>query len=172
MNTFDYLVLLFLLIHILLSAWRGFVSEAVNFSAWILSILAAWLLYPTASSLFFGSMENKMFASIIAFGLVFICMRILMYALRNLLNAIIEATPLSIINRILGVILGVCKGIVYTTLLVSLLVFSDLPQSIQWKQALTLPYFEQLSLIAAPFLPDFWAEQIFLSFPSHSLYLE
>lgn len=172
MNTFDSIIILCLLINTLLSTWRGFVSEAVNFSAWILSIVAAWLFYPAAATLFLSGLDQAILANIIGFLIVFICVRILMYALRNLLNTIIEATPLSFVNRLLGSVLGIIKGIAIVVLLTALASFTDFPQSTEWHNALIVPFFEQLTLNVMPFLPDFWAEQITHAFPSQSIHLE
>lgn len=160
MSIFDLAVLICMVVNILLSMWRGLISEAINFSSWIVALIASWVFYPIIAQTIFSTMENRFAASAAAFALLFFAVRIAMHGIRNLLNSLIDASPLNFINRILGACLGTIKAIFIITALVALSAFTALPESDAWQSAFSSPYFEQLALSAASFLPDFWAERI------------
>ena len=65
--------------------------------------------------------------------------------LRSLLTQAVSAVGLGFANRILGGVFGAAKGILIVTLLVMPASKTDLPDTEEWRQSYTLPFFVSLS---------------------------
>lgn len=109
---------------------------------------------------FFNHRSTARLASVAAFVLVFAAAWLAQYFVRSLLTAGIEAAGLGGVNRRLGGIFGAVRGVLVVTLVVLVCAFTDLPQTADWRNAFSAPFFETLATFAVPYLPDFLAEKV------------
>ena len=81
----------------------------------------------------------------LSFISLFILAYLIQKILRSLLTQAVSSVGLGFANRILGGVFGAAKGILAVTLLVMLASKTDLPDTDEWRDAYTLPFFVSLS---------------------------
>lgn len=159
-TSFDFLTFSTLLVCIVLSTARGFVSELFDFGGWVISLIFARALCISVAEAAFPNMEPYEMAVVFAFVLVFIIMRLLQYFLRSALNKYIYQTKLNYMNRLMGCCVGLMKGLFIISLVVLVCAFTPLPERESWQRAISSRFFENMAAMSVPYLPPFLGEQV------------
>lgn len=160
MTVFDMLALGMLALSGAVSFMRGMIAELMSLASWLAAFLFAKTFAAPFAETALGSVQPQALAVTGGFVLLFAAALIVLKLLRSLLTSAAESAGLGGINRLLGGIFGLIKGLLLVTLAVLVCAFTDLPQSDDWKNSLTAPYFEQLAATAVPYLPDYLANQV------------
>ena len=163
MTLFDIIALCVILILMLISMLRGLVSEIISLLRWIIALIAARLFTAPVAENVLSQLQPRIVAHIVAFVGIFITVFLCMYLLRELLNSTFSALKLGGVNRILGGLFGAFKGIALITIIVIILTPTDLPQTPEWKNSVSAPFFEALGKAAIPYLRFFHPDEINLS---------
>ncbi|MDO4434624.1 MAG: CvpA family protein [Alysiella sp.] len=163
LTTFDYLAIGTILICLALSATRGLMRELLDFTGWVVALICARMFASSVADAFLINMKPRELAVVCGFVLVYILVRIGVALIQRSLDFAIKTTKLSSLNRFLGALLGVVKGILIVSIAVLFCSFSSLPENEAWKNAQTAPFFESLAAFSIPYLPDFLKKQIHLS---------
>ena len=144
---------------ILISLWRGFVSEALSLAGWVLAFWVASNFYPYLSG--YLTQVNSIYLQNseylrngVAATALFVIVLIICGVINALLNKIISTTGiLSTTDRILGGAFGALRGILIVSVAVFLLdTFTSLSQNELWTESHVIPhcdfivqwFFEQL----------------------------
>ena len=130
---------------ILISAMRGVIAEAGSLAAWVIAFFFAKLFAAPFADLAFASFQPRLFALALSFISLFVIACLIQKMLRSLLTQAVSAVGLGFANRILGGVFGAAKGILIVTLLVMPASKTDLPDTEEWRDAYTLPFFVSLS---------------------------
>lgn len=130
---------------IVLSAMRGVIAEAGSMVAWVVAFFFAKLFAASFADIAFASFQPRLFALALSFISLFVIACLIQKILRSLLTGAVSAVGLSFANRILGGVFGALKGVLIVTLLVMLASKTDLPDTEEWRQSYTLPFFASLS---------------------------
>lgn len=153
MTLFDYLVLFVLVASIVISTLRGLVREVLSLASWIAAfvianayggLLAQWL--PQA-------VPGELVRLILAFVILFIGVRILMGLLMLMVEALIKASGLTVVDRGLGSLFGLGRGLLIVMTAVLLCGMTAIPQQHFWKEALLSPLAETAAQTLIPYLP-------------------
>lgn len=166
MAVFDLLVLTVLGLSVLVSMMRGVVAEIASLITWLVALVAARVLAPTVAELAFTRVEPQVFASVLAYIVVFIATYFLLSFAQKLMTSAIQAMGLGGINKLFGALFGLLKGTFLITMVVLLCALTDLPRTEDWQRAKSAPVFEQLAMLTVPYLPAFVAGRIHYSPPS------
>ena len=116
-----------LLLSVIIGLWRGLVYELLSLVGWVVAFVVSQA-YGAAVSVWLplgaaGSLTRLAFA----YGVTFIATLIVWTLLAKLVRLMISATPLSVLDRVLGCVFGFGRGVVI--LLVVALVVSHTPLS-------------------------------------------
>ncbi len=115
MILFDYLLITIVGISAVLSLWRGFMRELLS----IVGLIAAFMLASRQSEALGKTLhqwiENPSIAEMSAFLLIFIIVTMLFGLLKHL-TSLIEFFPLTLMNRLLGMLFGLTRGILIIAL--------------------------------------------------------
>ncbi|MBB3211264.1 membrane protein required for colicin V production [Herbaspirillum sp. Sphag1AN] len=153
MTIFDYLVLLVLGCSIVISMLRGLVRELLSLASWIIAFVVAnaygEALTPMLPDVFPGESTRL----IVAFIALFIGTRLLMALLTRAVEELVKASGLSLIDRALGAVFGLARGVVIVLVVVLLCGTTEIPQQPFWKNALFSPWAEQAIAVVEPHLP-------------------
>jgi membrane protein required for colicin V production len=141
---FDYLVIFVLAASVIISLMRGMIREILSLASWVVAFVVA----------------NAYAAALLAFIALFIGVRILMGLLAMALSALVDAGGLSVIDRGLGGLFGLCRGLVIVLAAVILCGMTSLPQQAFWKNALLSPLAETGARAVKPFLPAAMAQHV------------
>lgn len=159
MNVLDLIILLLIGASIAVGLWRGFIRESVTFVSWL---LAAWLILryagPLADALtpWLAQETVRVVVAVLALALAALTLGAVV---TTLLRRIAGTLGLGLLDRLLGIVLGLVRGVVVVTLLVLLAGVTPVPDAAGWQNSALIPSFERLARAALDRLPADTAER-------------
>ncbi len=160
MTWFDYAVLAAMAASLLLGAWRGVVSEILALAAWVLAFFVAREMAPMVSEWFAGVLSDKSMQYLAAFAAMFVGVLVVVGIARLVLSFLLRAVGLGLIDRLLGAVFGIARGVVIVLVAVMLGGLTPLPRADWWRNAVLAPPLETAVLAARPWLPASMAQKI------------
>ena len=160
MTAFDYVVLAILGLSIVLSVWRGAVREVLALVSWVVAFVGAQAYGPTFATYWPATFENpslRLFAGFIA---VFILGFILTSLVAIAISRLVRAAGLGILDRLLGAMFGLLRGMLIVLTLVLLAGLTSAPRYPVWHDAMLSPPLEAAASVAKSFLPAEFARRI------------
>ncbi|MFG6469166.1 CvpA family protein [Roseateles sp. BYS87W] len=146
-----------LLISIGVGLWRGLVFEVMSLAGWLVAYLAAGPLSPLVESLLPQRWTESLgpaalhFVSLVA---SFVLVLIVWSLASRLVKTLIQASPLSALDRLGGAGFGTLRGVLVALLLVLVIGASPLAQSATWQASRAVPVLAGVLQGLAPWLPD------------------
>ncbi|ACR31262.1 CvpA family protein [Burkholderia glumae] len=155
LTAFDYAVLAVIALSALRGAWRGFVSEIFGLIGWVAAFIVACryvgVVLPFIPSTWPGGALTQW---MIAFGVIVIGVVLVAGVANALLSRLAQVTGLGGVDRSLGLLFGLVRGVLMVLLLVAAAGLTELPKQDFWRNALLRPFAEQGVRELKPFLPD------------------
>ncbi|MDO9242554.1 MAG: CvpA family protein [Rhodocyclaceae bacterium] len=164
MTVIDFVVIGVVLLSLAVGAWRGMVSEILALVAWVVAFLAArtwatpaggWLATGLADPL-----AEPLMQQVAGFVAIFVAVLILFALARWVVSLLLRAVGLAPLDRVLGSLFGVARGVLVVWVGVLLAGLTALPQQQWWRQAVLAPPLETAVLAAKPWLPPELAKRI------------
>ncbi|WP_133646667.1 CvpA family protein [Paraburkholderia flava] len=153
-TAFDYAVMAVIGLSALRGTWRGFLSEIFGLIGWVAAFFIACrfvgYVVPWIPATWPGGALTQW---LIAFAAIVVGVVLVAGVLNALLSRIVQASGLSGVDRSLGLLFGLVRGVVLVLLLVALSGLTELPQQEFWRNALLRPYAEQGVRELRPLLP-------------------
>lgn len=131
---------------------RGLVGETVAILRWILGFVAARLFSDIVANTFFADIEPRQLAYVISFISIFIIIFLAMFLIRKLLTSLLSALGLGTVNKFLGGIFGLVKGLAVMTLVVIIGSQTKINNQTFWTESISIPFFEQISKVVLPYI--------------------
>ncbi|MBV8380410.1 MAG: CvpA family protein [Paucibacter sp.] len=161
----DLLMALMLGISLLAGLWRGFVFELMGIAGWFVAYFASPLVAPfverwlpaawaTDKSRFMQVLPGDGHGpSALALIIGFFIILVLWGLAARLVQLLVRATPLSLIDRVLGAGFGALRGVLLCVLLVAIVSLTPAVRSPTWQASRMAPAFEALLHLMQPLLP-------------------
>lgn len=160
MTPFDYFVLAVMAVSLLVGVTRGVVSEILALIAWVAAFIAARMWAVSTGELILAELPDPLWRQLAGFVLVFVAVLILFALLRWVTGLLLKAAGLRPLDRVLGAIFGVARGVLALLVLILLAGLTPLPQQKWWRQAMFAPPLETGVLAVKPWLPPELAKRI------------
>lgn len=160
MTAFDYVVLAVIAASVLLGAWRGLISEVLALVAWVAAFLAGRALAPEIAPALSDWLKEPALQYAAAFVAILVAVLVIVALLRFVLSKLLRAVGLGPLDRFLGAVFGVVRGVLVVLLGVLIGGLTALPQNVWWRQAWLAPPFETAALATKSWLPDAVAKRI------------
>ena len=160
---FDWIVLIVIAASSLLGLWRGVVSEVLALVAWVAAFFAARLWgNDLAGTLLTGvpSLQDPALRQMAGFATVFVLTLLLFAVGRFVLSKLLHAIGLGLVDRFLGTLFGMARGVLLVLLGVLLGGLTGFPRQAWWQESMLAPPLETAVLAARPWLPPKLAERI------------
>ncbi|WP_448097090.1 CvpA family protein [Luteibacter yeojuensis] len=141
MNWADYVILAVLFISVLIGLARGLISEVLSLVIWVAAFWIAWLFGPVVARYFESSVSLPSARIAIGYGLCFITVLLVGAVFRFLISRLVSGTGLGGMDRLLGMIFGLARGVLIVSGVVFLLGFTPLPNEPMWRESAMLPQF-------------------------------
>jgi membrane protein required for colicin V production len=152
---FDFAVLIVIGLSALRGLWRGLLSELFALAGYVVAFLVARHYVGLVAGWIPPNWPGgELTQLLLAFGLLFVATMLVIGVLSALANRVTDATGLRAVDRSLGMVFGLVRGVVLVLLLVALSGLTTLPQHEFWRDALLRPYAEQGVRGLKPLLPD------------------
>jgi membrane protein required for colicin V production len=140
-NWADYVILAVLFISVLIGLARGLISEVLSLVIWVAAFWVAWLFGPAVARYFEGSVTLPTARIAIGYGLCFITVLLVGAVFRFLISRLVSGTGLGGVDRLLGMLFGLARGVLIVSGVVFLLSFTPLPNEPMWRESAMLPQF-------------------------------
>jgi membrane protein required for colicin V production len=139
MTSFDWIVLFVVALSTLLAFFRGVVRELIALIAWVLGVVGALAFTPVLGAMLpdFGGHPSLRY--VVAFALIVIAALLAGALVAWPLSAAIRAAGLGFVDRFLGSIFGVARGIVLMLAFVLIAGLTSLPRSDWWRRSAFVP---------------------------------
>lgn len=145
MNATDYLVIATVVISAFIGAMRGFLREAVALGAWIIALFVAWhfsdLIEPHLGGLLAGSAVRPWAAR----AIIVLLILLIGAAVGSSLSQFVRLSIFSGMDRLLGFVFGLLRGVVLFGVFVILAQLLRLDGDRWWRQSLLIPYGESVA---------------------------
>ncbi len=154
-TAFDYAVMAVIGLSALRGTWRGFLSEIFGLIGWIAAFFIACefvsYVVPYIPSNWPGGALTQW---LLAFALLVIGVVLVASVVSALLSRVVQATGLGGVDRSLGLMFGLVRGVILVLILVALAGLTELPQQEFWRNALLRPYAVEGVHVMKPLLPE------------------
>jgi len=154
----DYGILGILVFSMALSAWRGFVREAMSLASWIAALVVAVVFADIGAALLIDHVSVPSVRLAISFAVLFLVTLLAGGLLSYLIATLVDKTGLSGTDRVVGVIFGLLRGIAIITVLVLLAGLTPVPEDPWWDQSVLLPRFVDLAVYLRTLMPAHYAD--------------
>ncbi len=158
MNATDYIVIAAVVISSFIGALRGFLREAISLGTWIIALFVAWhfsdLIAPHLGGLMAGSAVRPWAARVI----IVLVLLLLGSVIGVTLSHFVRLSIFSGMDRLLGYVFGLVRGLVLFGVFVILAQTLRLDGERWWSHSLLMPYGESLAnglrvMMGAPRVP-------------------
>jgi membrane protein required for colicin V production len=168
--TLDITVLAILFLSATIAFMRGFVREILTigslagaagatfaFGSSLTPMIRNWLIDPKATEpqMLFNMVPYEMVAPVLSYGLVFVGVLILLTMITHMISKGVHAVGLGPVDRSLGVVFGLVRGVIIIGLLSLVLnfVFSETQRKDFFGESKTYPYISYMADLTQAMLP-------------------
>ena len=157
-NILDAVIIGAVLLSAIVGLFRGFIREVLSLAAWIGAGWITLTYFPEAREFAAQSIDNELFAGIVAGACLFIGSLIILMIIARLIAKGVEKTKmLGPLDRMLGFLFGALRGVAIVCLaylfITQLLTEAETPPD--WvAQAQLLPYVEEGAAILEQLIPE------------------
>ncbi|HEV3428926.1 MAG TPA: CvpA family protein [Paraburkholderia sp.] len=160
-TAFDYAVMAVIGLSALRGAWRGFIGEIFGLIGWIAAFIVGCRFVDRVVPFIPANWPGGALTQwLIAFALIVIAVVLVAGVGNAVLSRLVQVSGLSGVDRSLGMLFGLVRGVVLVLILVVLAGLTELPQQDFWRKALLRPYAEQGVHELKPLLPETLASYV------------
>ncbi len=159
MTVFDYGVIAILVASLALGLWRGLIGEVLALLAWVLAGLAAWQFGPEIGALL-TAIADPGLRVLAGYATVFFAVLVVLGLLRLAIRGLLKALGLTAVDRLLGVVFGLARGMLIVLIAVAVGGMTSAPKEPWWRAAALSEPLETAVLASRPWLPPEAAKRI------------
>jgi membrane protein required for colicin V production len=153
MNALDFIILSIIFISVLYSFFRGFIREVFSILSLVLGLLLAGKFYHVPAQQLSSWVNDLITRNIIGFIFIFIGVGLVITLIGIIIRRVFKLCKLGALDRVLGVLLGLLKGIFICMVIIFLLIFflpNEHPLLMQSRLSFYLVGLGEISLEATP----------------------
>ncbi|MEJ2670098.1 MAG: CvpA family protein [Gammaproteobacteria bacterium] len=152
MNWLDVIIIFVIFLSTCLSFFRGLLREVLSVVSWFLAIFLASLLHPSLAMLLRGVVSSPGVRAPLAYAILFVLTFMLCHFLGLFLRSFVTQAGLTHLDRMLGSVFGLLRGVMLVVLMVGLLRWFNLfVNEPWWQRAMLIPYLEHMQDVADAF---------------------
>jgi membrane protein required for colicin V production len=133
---------------------RGLVFEVLSLLGWVAAYFAAQWFAPALAVHVPVGQPGSALNHGAAFAGAFIAALLVWAVLARLVRAVIRATPLSIVDRVLGALFGVARGMVVLLAVATVVGLTPLSKSAAWQASQGRSWLQAAMQVLKPVLPS------------------
>lgn len=143
-NWADWTLFVIIALSTLMSLRRGFVKEAISLASWVVAFVVARSFHPNVQTLLVDSVEGGVLRTIVAFSILFIGTLLVGAGVNFLVGALIKLTGLSPLDRLLGTVFGLGRGVILCVVMIAVVRLTPFSSSDWWVKSVMI---EHLSIV-------------------------
>ena len=139
MTTFDWIAVCIVALSTLFAFFRGVIRELVALVAWVGGLVFAFAFTPALAQTLHGLVAEPAVRYVIAFTLILVAALLLGGLIAWPLSSAVHAIGLGFVDRFLGSIFGLVRGVVLMLAFVFVAGLTPLPRTSWWQGAALVP---------------------------------
>lgn len=144
----DAAMLAVLAVSVLIGLWRGLLFEVMSLVGWLVAYGVARIYAPTAQTWWPEAPQALAFAG------VFIAALVLWSLVARLVRLLLRATPLALVDRLLGAVFGALRGAVLLLAVATVVAMTPAARSPAWQQSQGAAWLQVVMDGLRPLLPS------------------
>lgn len=160
MTIFDYAVLVIIGLSIILSVMRGLVAEVLSIAGWVAAFFVAKSYTSEILPMMPLDIPTESLRVLAAFLVLFLATLLVATLLAIALSAILKKIGLGWLNRLLGALFGIVRGLLIVCIIVFLAGLTDIPKDTRWRNAMFSAPIEAMVINMLPWLPESIAKHV------------
>ena len=160
MTVFDGVVLGVIALSMLFAFVRGVTRELIALLAWVVGFFAAVAFTPLVGAWLPDFGENAVVRYLVAFVAILLAALLAGALVAWPLGSVIRKAGLGFVDRFLGAVFGIARGLVLVMAFVLIAGLTALPRQDWWQNAALAKPLAVAALSLAPWLPKQWAERL------------
>jgi membrane protein required for colicin V production len=160
MNGFDWTVIGVVGLSILLAFFRGVSRELIALVSWVAGFVAAVTLSPLLGGILPEFGGNPVLRYLVAFAVILIGCLVLGALVAWPVSSVIRKSGLGFVDRFLGGVFGVARGVLVVLAFALVAGLTDLPRLDWWQNSALAPSLAAAALSLKPWLPSEWSGRL------------
>jgi len=165
MNGFDFALIAIVALSTLFAFARGIVRELIALATWVAALVAAFVYAGAVAALFSRLDMSAAAKHILAFALILIAILVAGALVARMLSSAVKAIGLGFVDRLLGAVFGVARGLAVVVLFALIAGVTTLPKQDWWQNSMLGRSLAEAAMALNPWLPRAWAERLDFSAP-------
>jgi membrane protein required for colicin V production len=156
----DWGVIVVVTLSLLFAFVRGFTRELIALLTWVFGIVVALTFSETVARWFPDFGANEAARYVLAFALILVAALVAGALVAWPLNTVIRKSGLGFVDRFLGALFGLARGLLLVLAFALVAGLTTLPRQDWWQNAALAPALAAAALASAPWLPAEWAQRL------------
>ncbi len=152
----DWFLIAALVVSIVIGIIRGFTREILGLVSWIVAIVAALLLAPSAVDWLESYVSTPSLRIASSYALVFFVVLVLGAIVTSIVSMLVRKSALSGFDRMVGGGFGLIRGVLIAVVAVWLVGLTPARQDPWWKESMLIPRLEWLADGFRSLMPEKW----------------
>lgn len=153
MSLFDYAAIGVILVSMAWGIWRGLMREVMSLAGWVLAFLAANAVAAPLGEFLPASLASAEVRILIAFAVIFVLVLSAATLAGMALSRLFKAAGLSGVDRTLGAIFGLARGVLVLLAITVAAGLTSLPRQALWKESVAAGMAARTVQQLVPWLP-------------------
>jgi len=155
MATLDFIILAIVLLSAIVGLVQGFLKEICSLLSWVLAIWLAWHYAPTLAPHLGGVLSEADYGIWAARGIILVAVLVAGSIVGFLLDRFVRMSLFSGLDRMLGFLLGLVRGVVIVALVIILAQAARVDDEGWWRQAKLVPAFTPVASLLRTVVGDY-----------------
>lgn len=160
MNAIDYGIIVLMLASVGIGIVRGAIREVMNIIGWVLAYMLAHAYAADLAPLFADWVGEPVARTVLAWASVFLIVVVVSALIASLASELVRKLGLSTLDRGVGALIGVARGLLVLLALTLAAGLTRIPQSNAWREATLTPWMEIAAIHARGVLPESIAARV------------
>jgi membrane protein required for colicin V production len=160
MTWLDYAVIIVIAGSIGWGIWRGLVRELISLAGWVIAFLAANLFAAPVAEVLPEAIKRPELRTLIGYVVVFLGVLIVTTGAAVLLAKIMQAVGLGSLDRTLGGLFGLLRGLIIVVAFALAAGLTAAPRQPFWRNSATGSALEGAALALKPWLPPAFGDRL------------
>ena len=160
MTWLDYAVLGVVGLSVLWGVWRGLVRELISLAGWVIAFLAANLFAGPLAERLPRAIPSPELRLLAAFISIFLVSLVISTLLALLLSKLARAAGLGGLDRALGGLFGLARGVLVVIAFALVAGLTSLPQKPAWKESASGTWLSRVAAALRQALPPAFADRL------------
>jgi membrane protein required for colicin V production len=156
----DWALLAVLALSVVVGLWRGLVFEVLSLLGWVAAYIAAQMFAPAVAPMLPIGHPGEALNHAAAFAATFVAALLLWALAARLLRLVIHATPLQVVDRVLGGGFGLLRGAVLLLAVATIVSLTPAQRAPAWQHSQGAAWLTTLLTGLKPVLPDAIAQHL------------